>query len=106
MVEGQEVIDLVRPEEEHYDIKMKKKSNAGRTSFARFDFNPKSKISNCKQQQMRGIPCIVRISGRKPPSYPGAEPSKQNQPGLYNTWVRKAKVFVKFYSLFFFAVEW
>ena len=50
---------------------------------------------------MKSNPTVPRISGRKPPQYPGDKPNTDETDPNFISWRNQAKTFVEFYSLVF-----
>ena len=86
-------------------IPLKKKSNnpqhGGRRDNPTFPFEKNSKPAKCFEQIMKSCPTIPRISGKRPPAYPGDKPSEDESNKNMKSWIKAAKHFVEFYSLLF-----
>ena len=81
--------------------KSSRKNKGGRPDNPTFPYATGSKASKCFEQIMKSNPTIPRISGRKPPAYPGDEPGPTESESKINSWRIQAKNFVEFYCLVF-----
>ena len=81
---------------------METSSKGGRPLNRKFAFSHDSQSDKGLEQIIMSCPCIPRISGRAPPSYPGNKPTTDKERKI---WAIDAKLFVEFYSLLFLPIN-
>ena len=79
-----------------------------RPTSKRFAFTADDRIPNNFSQIISSCPAIPQLAGAPPPPYPKPPPADTDDEQERTIWLRKAKVFVEFYSLLFlpFTKSW